>query len=272
MKTQTKIAWLWKGGTFVPCDSVPVLDRGFRYGMSVFESLPVVRKTPLFLTQHHERLQQACAQSRLETGLPPLAGFDTLLRSVEFDAFARLYVTAGDGAVSDRTDNGRVIVFIEPRSLRRTEDAYKLARHPDACIPIFGGLKTANYWPNVAALQRARKNDFNEALTFNVKDELISACMANVFVVRDGAIKTPSPETGARAGVIREWIMHRRAVEELHLTRDDLEHADEIFLTSSGLGVMPVSSLEGRELPSRAIAEELRVEYDREINELAGGG
>ena len=54
--------------------------------------------------------------------------------------------------------------------------------------------------------------------------------------------------------------------------KDDLAAADEIFLTSSGLGVMPVSELEGRVLPSRATGGQLRVEYAREIDQITGSG
>jgi branched-subunit amino acid aminotransferase/4-amino-4-deoxychorismate lyase len=59
--------------------------------------------------------------------------------------------------------------------------------------------------------------------------------------------------------------MGRREVREARMGMSDLGTADEIFLTSSWLGVMPASSLEWRELPSREIATQLRVEYAREI-------
>lgn len=268
----THSAWIWNGEEFAICDSIPLTDRGFRYGMSVFESLPVRNNNPLFLPSHYERLRHACAQTGFVNALPPLEDFDVLLRGISFDAFARIYVTAGDGSISAQaTADGRVVVFAEPRTAREKygDEAYKLALHPTPAIPLLGGLKTANYWANLLALQKARQRGYDESLLFNTNGDLISACMANVFVVRQGRIKTPAADIGARAGVIREWVMRRRPVAQGRVTAEDIENAGEIFLTSSWLGVMPVAALEGRELPSRSVAEQLRVEYAREIGEAS---
>ena len=268
------VAWIWSEEGFVSCDSVPLTDRGFRYGMSVFESLPVRKNKPLFLLPHYERLQYACAQTGFVTALPQFEDFEKLLRGISFDGFARIYVTAGDGEASAHVAGGRVLVFAEPRTPREiyADEAYKLALHPDPCAPILGGLKTANYWMNLIALQKARQRGCDEALLFNARGEMISACMANVFVVQKGKIKTPATASGARAGVIREWVMRKRPVGQSRITDDDLGAADEIFLTSSWLGVMPVTALEGRNLPSREVADQLRVEYQREITEVSALG
>lgn len=268
------VAWIWSEEGFVPCEAVPVGDRGFRYGMSVFESLPVRKNAPLFLLPHYERLRHACAQTGFVASLPRLEDFESLLRGISFDAFARIYVTAGDGDVSAREPDGRVLVFAEPRSAREQygDETYKLAAHSHPTVPLLGGLKTGNYWANLIALQNARQRGCDESLLFNTDGELISACMANVFVMLEGKIKTPAASTGARAGVIREWVMRKRPVSQGRITMDDLGHAGEIFLTSSWLGVMPVTALEGRDLPSFGTAEQLRVEYEREIGEVLGGG
>ncbi|HWB59812.1 MAG TPA: aminotransferase class IV [Chthoniobacteraceae bacterium] len=261
-------AWIWSGDEFAPCDSIPLTDRGFRYGMSVFESLPVRKNTPLFLPAHYERLRHACAQTGFVKVLPSLEDFDVLLRGISFDAFARIYVTAGDGSVSAQDAEGRVLVYAEPRTAREKygDDAYKLVLHPAPVIPLLGGLKTANYWANLIALQKGRQRGCDESLLFNTNGDLVSACMANVFVVQEGRIKTPATDTGARAGVVREWVMRKRPVAQGRITPADLENAGEIFLTSSWLGVMPAASLEGRELPSREIADLLHIEYERDFH------
>lgn len=275
MTDLTTTSWLWNGKEFTPCDTIPVADRGFRYGMAVFESLPVRQNTPFFLPQHYDRLHHACFTTGLETPLPPLVDLDALLRCIVFDAFVRIYVTAGDGGVAAGTKQGRVFVFVEPRSVEPSlldDFVYKIAIHPDPHAPVFEGLKTANYWANIAALQCARKEKFDEALLFSAKGHLISACMANAFIVKRGKIRTPHTMRGARAGVVREWVLGRQMVEECRISREDLLAADEIFLTSSWLGVMPVASLEGRELSSRDVALQLRVEYEREISEVCKSG
>ena len=265
--------WLWTPEGFSPCDSAPLTDRGFRYGMSVFESFPVRKKSPLFLQQHLQRLESAAATAAFPTVLPSSEEIKKLLRDENRDGFARIYVTAGDGDVSLPAGRCRVFVFVEPRAPNAAsvyERGYRLTRHPNPHAPLFGGLKTANYWANIAALQAARKQNFDEALLFS-SDSLLSACMANVFVVRDGKITTPALAGGTRDGVVRAWVAQRRSAEECNICDEDLKNADEIFLTSSWLGVMPVASLDTRALPSRTTASALRGEYENETGGAFSG-
>jgi 4-amino-4-deoxychorismate lyase len=98
--------------------------------------------------------------------------------------------------------------------------------------------------------------------------ELVSACCANVFVVHDDRIATPPRSSGARAGVIREWVIARRKVEERRLRREDVVNADEIFLTNSWLGVMPVATVEGRPLGHRSIGPKLAAELENRRREV----
>ena len=153
----------------------------------------------------------------------------------------------------------RVFVLLEdrtpPGSRRRLGNH---AARRELTTPPFGGLKTANYWFNCDALAQARRRGFDETLLFNDRAELVSASMANVFLVRDDRLCTPPRSSGARAGVIREWVIKRRKVEERRLRREDVVNADEIFLTNSWIGVMPVATVEGRPLGPRASRPEAR--------------
>jgi len=250
-------SWIWQDDRFVSAVSVPLTDRGFRYGMSVFESLRVDRGEVEFFDQHAARLVQAAAERELaleEAALPKIAEL--------FGArsgFARIYLTAGDGAPAAAAVS-RLYVFIEDRLPPGEDDVWEIGLHDESYHAPFGGLKTANYWFNCDAFARAHRQGFDEALLFNDRAELVSACMANVFLVRDDRILTPPRSSGARAGVIREWVIGRRQVEERRLRREDVLQADEIFLTNSWIGVRPVATLEGRALSHRFIAPRLAAE------------
>ncbi len=250
--------WQWIDGTFAPCGSVPVTDRGFRYGMSVFESLRVVAGEPEFFEKHRTRLISACGEREFAIDESALREAETILRA-SADGFARIYVTAGDGAPTAPASQPRIYVFLEPRAAP-VDDCYEVTFYDEPYHAPFGGLKTANYWFNANALAQARAKKFDEALLFNDLAELVSACMANVFLVHDRRISTPARSSGARAGVIREWVIARRKVEERRLRRQDVIAADEIFLTNSWLGVMPVATLEGRPLGPRSVGPKLAAE------------
>ena len=255
-------AWQWEPGGYQPCNTVPLSDRGFRYGMSVFESIMLRAGRPVFLREHLSRLAAACARCGFKLDARALDPLENLLRGSVSDGLARVYVTAGDGGVSSPAEACRIFVFAEPRTPPAPDGygrGYDLAIAKEPHRPVFGGLKTANYWANIAALNEARPK--NESLLFNADGELISACMANVFVVQNGEIKTPALSCGARNGVVREWVMQRRKVVECALTADDLAEAGGIFLTSSWIGVMPVASVEGRPMPENATAQKLGGEF-----------
>ncbi len=255
------IAWQWTGTAFAPCASLPLTDRGFRYGMAVFESLRVAGGVGEFFEQHLARLAQACGETEFVIEDAALRAAATLFQNAGCDGFARLYVTAGDGSPTAPATHPRLFVFVEDRVAPDADDAWELALHDETYHALFGGLKTANYWFNTHALAAARRRGFDEALLFNDRAELVSACCANVFLRHGDRLSTPARSSGARAGVIREWVIARRKVEERRLRREDVTGADEIFLTNSWLGVQPVATLEGRPLGPRSVGPKLAAEF-----------
>lgn len=230
--------------------------------MSIFESILVRNGRPHFLREHLSRLRSACAQRRFGLDEEALENCAPLLRN---DGFARIYVTAGNGSTVDFASDCRIFLLHEPRPplvAENYQNGYALGILETPHLPLFNGLKTANYWANIAALSEGLERKKNETLLFNAAGELISACMANVFVIRDGRILTPSLKTAARAGVVREWVLQQRDVTECEISRDDLEAAHEIFLTSSWIGIMPASTLEERKLNLGGVAFALRSDYE----------
>jgi branched-subunit amino acid aminotransferase/4-amino-4-deoxychorismate lyase len=85
----------------------------------------------------------------------------------------------------------------------------------------------------------------------NERGEIVSATTANLFWVRNGTLHTPNLSTGALAGITRECVIeiankHFIPVLEGIYEMPDLTEADEIFLTSSSLGVAPVTTFDFR--------------------------
>ena len=73
-------------GPLAPCDALPLTDRGFRYGMSVFESIRVWKNAPLFFAGHAARLQRACERCGFRFDHSALATAEKLLRQGKLDA------------------------------------------------------------------------------------------------------------------------------------------------------------------------------------------
>jgi branched-subunit amino acid aminotransferase/4-amino-4-deoxychorismate lyase len=110
------------------------------------------------------------------------------------------------------------------------------------------GVKSCNYLEKILAKEEARNRGFAEAIQLNERGEVSSACMANVFWLRDGILFTPSLRTGCLAGTTRGFILENLECEEVEVRIEELLSADEMFLTSAGLGVAQVSEFEGRKL------------------------
>ncbi len=253
-------AWLWNGSAFEPATGVPISDRGFRHGMSLFESMAVRDGAIEFWPQHQQRILTACAERDFPMPEAAVAAAGAVLESAGVNGFARIFVTAGDGAPAAPVAASRVFLFIDPREPEQ-DDSWSLTFHDEFYRSMFGGLKTGNYWFNTDALAQAHSQKFDEALLSNDMGELVSACFANVFLVKDERILTPSRKSGCRAGVVREWVIKRRKVEERRIRQQDAVNADEIFLTNSWLGVMPIATLEGRPLGPRSIGPKLAAEF-----------
>jgi branched-subunit amino acid aminotransferase/4-amino-4-deoxychorismate lyase len=91
-----------------------------------------------------------------------------------------------------------------------------------------------------AAQSAARAVGFDHALLHDQEGRLLSAAMGNIFFVQNGALCTPSTSLALRPGVMRAWVMAQQSVVEVELAADCLKDAEEVFLTNSRLGVMPL--------------------------------
>jgi len=226
--------WRLDGDRWTTTDSLPLTDRGLRYGMSVFETIGVRDGQALFMEQH-AKLLFSSAKNLLGVDFhpvsPPLESHDR--------GMLRIYCTAGDGAPADMVVNPRVFALFEPVSGELPDD--QSARlHPEPVTPFAHGAKTGNYWTQCAAQAAARAEGFDHALLSDSEGRLLSAAMGNVFFVQNGELCTPALSLAVRAGVMRSWVVSQESVRELEVTADSMEDAQEIFLTNSRLGVMPL--------------------------------
>ena len=243
---------------------VPVTDHGFLYGDGVFEGLRVYARRVFRLERHLARL----AVSARAVGLEVPGGLDrareiilaTARAFAADEAYVRFVVSRGEGALGvDPTTcpTPRIVCIVDHIRLYPAE---KLERGldlvtsswrrppPDVLDPR---VKSLNYLNNVLAKQEARMRGADEALLLNLAGRVAEAAVANVFVARGGELATPPATEGALEGITRMTILELAGAlgipaHEEPLGRFDLFAADEVFLTGSGAGVVPVRSLDGR--------------------------
>jgi branched-chain amino acid aminotransferase len=113
------------------------------------------------------------------------------------------------------------------------------------------GAKASNYLANLLALHEAKGKGAQEALMLGRSGQILEGASSNVFIVKDGKLRTPEPQPGILVGITRATVLEAAAhagieVEEAEVRPDDLYGADEAFITSSIREVMPVVVADGR--------------------------
>ena len=112
----------------------------------------------------------------------------------------------------------------------------------------FSNLKSNNFLPYVMAADHAKKNKLNDCIILNMHGRICDTTIANLFIIKNKKIITPSLDEGCIAGVMRrnviERIKEKYSVEERAVTVKEIYEADEIFLTNAIKGIRWVKSLD----------------------------
>jgi branched-chain amino acid aminotransferase len=143
---------------------------------------------------------------------------------------------------------------------------------PEAIDP---SAKTGAHLSNVLALREARASGAHEALLLDARGFVTEGASSNVFVVDRGMLRTPPLRAGILEGVTRGVVLRlareaRLPMEEVSLRPEDLEEADEVFITSTAREIVPVTRLGSRAVGAGRPGPVTR-ELHRTFRRLAGG-
>ena len=250
----------WVNDGLVDADhaTVSVLDHGLTVGDGVFETVLVRDGEPFALTRHLARLERSLAGLGIEgpgeqtvraavAAVVAGSGVDTV--------FSRLRITVTSGAGPFGSDRGDaqptlVVTLATAHAWPATTSLATVpwTRNERSAI---AGLKTTSYAENAIALAAAKRRGASEAVLADTQGRLSECTGSNVFVVVDGAVVTPSLDTGCLAGITRELVLEWGAdiveMREALLPYDVLTTADEVFITSSTRDVHPVTRIDDQE-------------------------
>ena len=245
---------------------VSVFDHGLLYGDGVFEGIRVYGGKVFLLKEHIERLYESAKAIRLEIPMSPAAMIqatkDTVAANGIGNGYIRLIVTRGAGSLGldiRRTSDPQVIIIADTITLYPAEiyengmnliTASTIRNHP-AALPA--RIKSLNYLNNILAKIEGTDAGTVEALMLNHKGEVAECTGDNIFILKNGVLKTPSTDAGILEGITRNAVLQlaRDAgipTQETTLIRHDLYVADEMFLTGTAAEVVPVVSLDGRKI------------------------
>ncbi len=253
-------------------------NRSFRYGDGCFETIKVVKGKIVLANYHLERLLASIHALQFEP--PSFFTADYLTEQIttvvnknghQALARVRLMVFRGDGGLYDAAnhfpnclvqswalnpasnqlnDNG-LIIDVFPKSRKACDD--------------YSHLKSNNYLSYAMAALWAKQQHLNDAIVLNMHHRVADTTIANLFMVKDGIIKTPALTEGPVAGVMRKYLMQQMKaagipVEETTITVDELQEAHEIFLTNAIYGIKWVKQCGNNQL-HQTVAQTLHQQF-----------
>lgn len=241
---------------------VPVLDRGFLYGDSVYEVFRTYNGIPHLFDAHYERLLNSARLCGMSISQSKDELVDAIRKTVNYcdnprrqDLYVRYQVTRGEGAIDLFPQPGiktRLIVIVKPVpewNPRHYDTGMTMSIPEHRRNPISSldpNIKGGNYLNNIMALAESREHGADECLMLNARGMVTECSNSNIwFVIGDQYI---TPLAGNLAGLTRRTLMELLQGEGLEamergMYSEELVNVDECFVTSATREVMPVKSL-----------------------------
>ncbi len=254
-----KQAICYLNGRYIPVGqaAISATDRGFLFGEGLFETWKTYRGRPFAVREHLARMTKSARAIGID--FDPSENWAARTEQLA----KRNHMTDRGGAVRFTITRGCGEVSLVPPRLakptrlmlfRPLETGLIEARERGVSVhlmdfgfgvdPAFRNLKTLNYLPAVRGKLAARRRGGFESLYRLADNTVLEGTTSNFFVLRKGRLITTPVTTGILPGVTRSLVIKLAGkiikVEERRVGGDDIQGADEMFLTSSTIEIVPV--------------------------------
>ena len=268
---------IWYNGKLVPWREakVHVLTHSLHYGNAVFEGARIYNGKVFKLTEHSARLVKSAK----------MLAYDLPYSVEQLDAATKLVLAenklesgyvrplAWRGAevigVSGIGTKVHVMIAAFPWGAYYQQKAIRLCtsrwKRPSPESSPAGSKAAGLYIICTLAKDEALAAGYQDALMHDYKGRLSEATGANLFLVLDGQLHTPTTETILN-GITRQTVMdlaRKRGltVVEREIWPEELTRATEVFLTGTAVEVQPVGAIDAREYPVGPVTSQLQADY-----------
>ena len=264
---------IWLDGRFVPWAdaNVHVLTHTLHYGLGVFEGIRSYatadgRAAVFRLGDHVRRLYDSAHINLMEIPYPQEKLQEVVLATLRAnqlgEGYIRPIVFIGDGVMGINPAENPIRVAViawhwgkylgeegVERGIRAKVSTFA-RHHPNS--KMTKGKTCGDYVNSILAKREALLDGYDEAILLDPSGLVAEASGENLFLVRDGVVRTP-PLPTILEGITRATVMELARdkgipVLETPITRDELYIADEIFLTGTAAEVTPVREVDRRQV------------------------
>ena len=235
------------------------LDEGYSFGLGLFETILFYKGKPIFLDEHLARINKSITDLELKI---------EKLKKDEVFQYLNNNKNTLEYEVLKIVLSEKNRIFLK-REYTYTEKDYqkgfslnisKVRRNESS---IFTFHKTLNYGDNILEKRKSKKLGYDEPIFLNSKNQITEGATSNIFVVVEDKIYTPKLSCGLLNGIVRQYIISNYDVTEKEIDIEFLNNADEIFLTNSLFGIMPVNNLEKKVFKSQVISKNILQNYKK---------
>ena len=235
-------------------------DEGYYFGLGAFETIAVEQGKPVFLEAHYARLQRALEFFHLSVEL------EEIQKNVQ-RALAEKQIQTGRKVLKVAVSQKNITVSTRENKYQEkdytegfTASYAKVKRNETS---PFTYHKTFNYGDCILEKRRAMAAGIQEPVFLNTRGEIAEGATSNVFFVKERQIIAPPLSCGMLPGIMRQYLYENYEIQEQIILPEQVAEFQEMFLTNSLLGIMPVRQLEGFVFHRMEVGHTLMEEYRR---------
>ena len=249
--------------------NISVLDRGFTYGDGLFETMRSYSGKIFRLEHHLDRLFQSARSIFIELPITKNEIQSAIYAAIKLnglsDSIVRLTVTRGElgsGVNVDYSSPPTIVILVKPVkaiSKKTYKEGIGIKLYKKSAIRTQGisnKIKSCNYLSNIILRENALKENFFEAVLLDHNHNVTEGTISNIFIIKNNQLKTPILNEFVLSGIIRQAILdlcleNNIPFKEDRITERELYEADELFLTNSGIEILPVRNINHHKLKNR---------------------
>jgi D-alanine transaminase len=255
--------------------SVSVLDRGFIFGDGVYELVPVYSRVPFRMDEHLARLERSLAETRIANPYSRAQWRDAIYRLVDAQAFedqgVYFQVTRGiakrDHAFPKKSEPTVFMMsnpLVNPPREQVEKGAAAVTAEDNRWLRC--DIKSISLIGNVLLRELSAQAGAAETILFR-NGKLTEASASNVFIVKDGLIRSPAKSNLILPGITYDVVAELAAAAKLPLafeevTEAQVRGADEVWVTSSSKEVLAIVELDGKRIGDGRPGPVFRRMYD----------